>query len=77
MSLHTRASCMRTHTSSLRAHTELCVHRHAPRNPNPEETQKHKNKAKTKTKETNNLTCFKKGKQHKPKLKMHIKTYQT
>ena len=59
MSLHTRASCMCTHTLSLRAHTELCVHRHTPRNPNPEETHKHKNEAKTKTKETNNLTCFK------------------
>ena len=35
MSLHTWASCMRMHTSSPRAHTELCVRRHSPRNPNP------------------------------------------
>ena len=52
-----QASCLHTHTSSLRAHTELCVRKHALGTL----TQKLKteNRVEKKNKEANNLSCFK------------------
>ena len=71
ISLHMRASCLRTHTSSLRAHTELCVRKHALGTLT--QKLKTKNRLEKKNKEANNLSCFKTLKLLNPRLNKHIK----